>query len=157
VCTVTHIDRIQTQHIMKIQSILLVATAATSLLCADLRAAPPSKATTAESTKKTAAKSKQDTYPLYGKVVAITSRTLTVKRSDNPEAPEVKFGINSSTEYVNGESPATLEAVKVGSWVGGTVKKNSSDGNDVLLKVNVGVKQAAAKKAKKTATKKKSS
>ncbi len=121
-------------------------------------AAEPKKKAQAEAPKSAAKKdepkAKQGTYPLYGKVVAITSRTLTVVRSDAAEAEQSKYAINAGTEYVDGDKPATIDAVKVGSWVGGSVKKAEGDGNDVVLKINVGVKQKSAKKASKAPAKK---
>jgi hypothetical protein len=141
---------------MKIKRILLLAAlcAVTSSITA-FAAEPKKKAEAPKSAaKKEEPKAKQDTYPLYGKVVTITSRTLTVVRSDAAEAEQSKYTINASTEYVNGDKPATIEAVKVGSWVGGSLKKAEGDGNDVVLKINVGVKQKAAKKASTTPKKK---
>jgi hypothetical protein len=143
---------------MKLKHMLFLAAlcAVTSSITA--HSAEPKKAAAAETPKSTAKKgepkAKQDTYPLYGKVVTITSRTLTIVRSDSPEAEQSKYTINASTEYVDGDKPATIEGVKVGAWVGGSVKKAEGDGNDVVLKLNVGVKQKSAKKASK-ATKKK--
>jgi hypothetical protein len=143
---------------MKIKLVLLLAAlcAVTSSITAF--AAEPKKKAEAEAPKSAAKKdepkAKQDTYPLYGKVVAITSRTLTIVRSDAAEAEQSKYTINASTEYVDGDKPATIEAVKVGSWVGGSLKKAEGDGNDVVLKINVGVKQRSAKKASKAPKKK---
>lgn len=106
--------------------------------------------------KKTESKADQDTTPFYGKVTAITSRTLTIVRSESAEAAETKFSLNASTEYVNGDKPSSFEAVKVGAWVGGAVKKAEGDGNATVLKLNVGVKQKSAEKGKsKTPAKKK--
>lgn len=98
--------------------------------------------------KKEAAKkaTNGDTLPFYGKVVSITSRTLTLVRSDAADAPEVKFAVNASTEYVNGDKPSSIDAVKPGAWVGGAAKK-AAEGNDVIVKLNVGVKQKAKGKA----------
>lgn len=98
--------------------------------------------------KKEAAKkaTNGDTLPFYGKVVSITSRTLTIVRSDAADAPEVKFAVNASTEYVNGDKPSSIDAVKPGAWVGGAAKK-AAEGNDVIVKLNVGVKQKAKGKA----------
>lgn len=87
-----------------------------------------------------------DTIPFYGKVVSITTRTLTLVRSDAEGAPEVKFAVNASTEYVNGDKPSSIDAVKPGTWVGGAAKK-ANEGNDVIMKLNVGVKQKIKGKA----------
>ena len=68
--------------------LLAVLCAVTSSITA--YAAEPKKAAAAEAPKAAAKKgepkAKQDTYPLYGKVVTITSRTLTIVRSDAAEA-----------------------------------------------------------------------
>jgi hypothetical protein len=142
---------------MKIQHLILAAfIVVTSSTTAP--AAEPKKAAAAETPKSAAkkgeSKAKQDTYPLYGKVVAITSRTLTITRSEAAEAEQSKYNVNASTEYVDGDKPGTIEAVKVGLWVGGSVKKAEGDGNDTVLKLNVGVKQKSAKKAGKAPKKK---
>lgn len=105
---------------------------------------------------KAKAEPKRDTYPLYGKVVAITTRTLTIVRSESAEAKESKYTVSSATEVVNGDKPATLKDVQVGRWIGGTLKKADGDGNDMAVKINIGVEQkkAAPKSAKKTTPKK---
>ncbi|GEP44117.1 hypothetical protein [Brevifollis gellanilyticus] len=140
-------------------TLVLLAVFATFAALDSTHAADAKKAASAEAPKaapkKGEAKAKQDTYPLYGKVVAITSRTLTIVRSDAADAPEVKFTVNASTEYVDEEKPVTIEAVKVGSWVGGSIKKAEGDGNDTVLKLNVGAKQRVAKKGTAKAPKKK--
>lgn len=134
--------------------LLLVVAAFAAFLTPPLHSADAPKKAPA---KKTESKAEQDTYPFYGKVTAITSRTLTIVRSESAEAAETKFNLNASTEYVNGDKAASFESVKVGSWVGGSVKKATGDGNDTVLKLNVGVKQKAAEKGKsKTPAKKKS-
>ncbi|MES2594713.1 MAG: hypothetical protein V4662_05235 [Verrucomicrobiota bacterium] len=144
---------------MKLKLVLLAVFAAFATVDST-HAADAKKATAAEAPKaapkKAGAKGKQDTYPFYGKVVAITSRTLTIVRGEGAEAPEVKFTVNASTQYVDEEKPVTIEAVKVGTWVGGSLKKAEGDGNDTVLKLNVGVKQkAVGKKAPAKSTKKK--
>lgn len=142
---------------MKIQHLILAAfVVVTSVITTS--AAEPKKAPAAESpksaVKKGEPKAKSGTYPLYGKVVAITSRTLTIVRSDSPEAEESKYNLNSAVEYVNGDKPATFEDVKVGAWVGGTLKKAEGEGNDSVIKLNIGVKQKMTKKASKAPKKK---
>lgn len=123
---------------------LITAFSASTGLSAE-KGKPKASETTA------APKAKRDTYPLYAKVTAITSRTLTVVRSDKEDAKESKYTINSATQIVNGEKPATVEDVKVGRWVSGSLKKAEGDGNDVVIKLNVGAKQkeAGAKSTKK--------
>lgn len=111
---------------------------------------------------KSEAKPKRDTYPLYGKVVAITSRTLTIVRSNADDAKQSKYTINSATEIVNGDKAATVDDVKVGKWIGGSLKKAEGDGNDIVLKINIAAKQkeegeakgkGESKSSKKAATK----
>ena len=97
--------------------------------------------TGAESTQPAQPKAKRNTYPLYAKVVAITPQTLSVARSGKADAKVVDFVINENTKYVDGDKAITREAVKIGTWIGGSVKKAEVAGPDTLMKVNVGVKQ----------------
>ena len=125
--------------------VAFVVLAVSAVNAADTPKKAPAKDAPAkkETPKKAAA---GDTIPFYGKVVAITTRTLTLVRSDAEGAPEVKFAVNASTEYVNGDKPSSIDAVKPGAWVGGAAKK-AAEGNDVIVKLNVGVKQKAKGKA----------
>lgn len=136
--------------LMKAKLLLVVAALAVFTAPELISADAPKKAPA----KKTEAKADQDTYPLYGKVTAITSRTLTIVRGESAEAAEAKFNLNASTEYVNGDKPSSFEAVKVGSWVGGSVKKATGEGNDTVLKLNIGVKQKGPGKSETPAKKK---
>jgi hypothetical protein len=114
-----------------------------------LRAAEEKKPAKAE--KATAADAeKKNTYPLYGEVVAITSRTLTIKGGEEKE--DRKYTISAATEILKSEKPATVEDVKVGQWVGGLLEKAEA-GNDKVLKLNLSVKQKD-KSATKPAAKK---
>jgi hypothetical protein len=134
---------------MKIALRFLVVAFAVLAVSAVNAADTPKKAPAkdAPAKKETAKKAANgDTLPFYGKVVAITTRTLTLVRSDAEGAPEVKFAVNASTEYVNGDKPSSIDAVKPGAWVGGAAKK-AAEGNDVIVKLNVGVKQKAKGKA----------
>jgi len=134
---------------MKIALRFLVVAFAVLAVSAVNAADTPKKAPAKDApAKKEAAKkaTNGDTLPFYGKVVSITSRTLTIVRSDAADAPEVKFAVNASTEYVNGDKPSSIDAVKPGAWVGGAAKK-AAEGNDVIVKLNVGVKQKAKGKA----------
>jgi hypothetical protein len=81
-----------------------------------------------------------------GKKEAAKKAANAETRSDAADAPEVKFAVNASTEYVNGDKPSSIDSVKPGAWVGGAAKK-AAEGNDVILKLNVGVKQKAKAKA----------
>lgn len=144
---------------MKIKLIQALAAIIALSVLAPAQAADKPKAKSEEKpAAKAEAKPKEATYPLYGKVVAITSRTLTIVRGESEEAKESKYSIGASTEVVNGEKPATLEDVKIGSWVGGSVKKSEGGGNDFVSKINLGVKQkGAAGKGAKAAAKKETS
>jgi hypothetical protein len=124
-------------HLINRLTALLVFTCSLPLLAADQ---PKAKGDEKPATQ-TTPKAKDSTYPLYGKVVTITSRTLTVVRSESEEAKESKFSIGASTEVVNGDKPATLDDVKIGQWVGGSVKKATDDGHDFVSKINLAVKQ----------------
>jgi hypothetical protein len=99
----------------------------------------------AESSQTAQPKAKRNTYPLYARVVAITPQTLSVARSDKPDAKVVDFTINAGTQYVNGDQAVTIHSVRVGAWIGGSVKKAEGGGPDTLMKVNIGVKQKVAK------------
>jgi len=134
---------------MKIALRFLVVAFAVLVVSAVNAADTPKKAPAKDApAKKEAAKkaANGDTIPFYGKVISITARTLTLVRSDAEGAPEVKFAVNASTEYVNGDKPSSIDAVKPGAWVGGAAKK-AAEGNDVIVKLNVGVKQKAKGKA----------
>jgi len=128
---------------MKSKLITYVVALITVISSGTTYSAEKGKGTTSSETK-AAPKAKRDTYPLYAKVTAITSRTLTVVRSDKEDAKESKYTINSATQIVNGDKPATVEDVKVGRWVSGSLKKAEADGNDVVIKLNVGAKQKEA-------------
>jgi hypothetical protein len=95
------------------------------------------KATT--STAKGKGKAKGNTYPLYGEVVAVTSKTLTIKGGEGKE--DRKFSITAATKIHNDGKPATIEDVKVGKKVGGSVEKET----DKLLSLNVGAAQTPSK------------
>lgn len=129
-------------------ALCLIALASVSSVSAapnDEAAKEPSKSA---ATKKTKAKS--DTYPLWGEVVAVTSRTLTIKGGEGKE--DRKFTISAETKIHNDGKPATLEDIKVGRKVGGSVQK-TTEGNPKMLTINVGAAQEASK-AKKSAAKK---
>lgn len=130
---------------MKLKLITCILTASAIFALSSSQAATPKKGESkAEDTKsaageKTDAK-KRDTYPLYGKVVSITSKTLTIKGGEGKE--DRKYSINADTVFVNGEKPAKASDVKEGAWIGGLLKKVEGDANnDLVVKVNIGVKQ----------------
>jgi len=106
--------------------------------------AAPEKA--AAKPEKEAAAGKKDHYPLYGEVVSVNSRTLTIKGGEGKE--DRKFAITAATEITKNDKPAKAEDVKVGQWVGGYVDKSDA-GNDKLLKLNLSVKQKSDKPATK--------
>lgn len=116
--------------------LLVLALAAT----ASSPAAEAEKGKAATTSKaKTAPKAKSNTYPLYGEVVAVTSKTLTIKGGEGKE--DRKFTITAATKIHNAGKPATVEDVKVGKKVGGSVERET----DKLLSLNVGAAQKAAK------------
>ena len=92
------------------------------------------------------AKAKKNTYPLYGQVVTATSRTLTIKGGEGKE--DRKYTLNAETVITKADKPATSEDIKEGQWVGGLLEK-ATDGNDKVVKLNLSVKQKAAKPAAK--------
>jgi len=135
-------------HLFNVALLLNVGTA---------YAAPKEEAKSSE-TKAEPKKGKatKDTYPLYGEVVAVTTRTLTIKGGEGKE--DRKFTINAETRIHNDGKDATADAIKVGKKVGGLVKKTAGDGNDVMVSINVGVEQEkkpAAKKSEESKSKKK--
>jgi hypothetical protein len=139
---------------MKFGSFTRLAGALALIAFASVNAAPPKEAESKPATKtegkaeaktdskgegKGKAKAKRDTYPLYGEVVAISSRMLTIKGGEGKE--DRKYTITSDTKFVNGAKPATIDDVKPGKMVGGSVKKTDGDVKDHVLSINVGVKQ----------------
>lgn len=124
-----------------------------TLASAGLIYAAPPEGTTKEQPSSAAAKktkAKSDSYPLWGEVVAVTSRTLTIKGGQGKE--DRKFTISAETKIHNDGKPATLEDIKVGRKVGGSVQK-VTEGNPKMLSINVGAAQEASK-PKKSAAKK---
>jgi hypothetical protein len=107
------------------------------------QAAPPKE----ETSKAGAAKGKAKTgrMPFYGEVVAVTSRTLTLKGGEGKE--DRKFTISAATKIHNDEKPATSDDIKVGKKVGGSAEKNA-DGSLKALTINVGAAQGNKPKAK---------
>lgn len=97
--------------------------------------------------KKSASKSgeagKSKPLPLRGTVVAITTRTLTLKGGEGKE--DRKFTINKDTAIVKGEAAATTENVKVGQAITGSYVKNA-DGSSTLIKLQTAPKPSTAKK-----------
>jgi len=94
--------------------------------------------------EKPAEKAKKDTYPLYGEVVAVTPKLLTIKGGKGKE--DRKFDITADTKIVDGDKEATAADIKVGKKVGGMAKKAATRGSPTALKINVGVKQETTKK-----------
>lgn len=143
---------------MKTKFIIASLGAAVALAFTPAQAAKPKAPETPAAPTKPAApaaeKAKKDTYPLYGEVVAVTPKLLTIKGGKGKE--DRKFDITSDTKIVAGDKAATIADVKVGRKVGGSVKKAAGSGNDTLLKLNVDVAQEITrKKAEDGDTKKK--
>lgn len=140
---------------MKTKFIIASIGAAFALMLTPAQAAKPKAADTtpapAAPAKPAAEKPKKDTYPLYGEVVAVTPKLLTIK--GGKDKPDRKFDITADTKIVDGDKAATIADVKVGKKVGGNVKK-SDTGNPTLLKLNVGVSQEAKPKKAEDAKKK---
>src|SRR5689334_19410694 len=81
--------------------------------------------------------------PLKGMVLAITTRTLTVKGGEGKE--DRKFTINKETQIVKGEAAATVADVKVGQTVTGSYIK-SAEGASTLTKLQIAPKVSEPKK-----------
>lgn len=127
---------------MKLQLFLLAAWVVMSPC--DPARAQEAGAASAESPQTAQPKAQRATYPLYARVVGITPQTLSVARSGKADAKVVDFTLHAGTQFVNGDQAVTIHAVKVGAWIGGSVKKAADGGPDMLMKVNVGVKQREA-------------
>jgi hypothetical protein len=113
------------------------------------KAAAPAEEKTAPAEKVDA---KRNTYPLYGVVVAVSPRVLTIKGGEGKE--DRKYAITASTTFNNAGKAATIDDVVVGKKIGGLLEK-SETGNDKVVKLNVGVAQEAApRKSKADADKK---
>lgn len=119
---------------------VIILSAAISLPAADAgKAKAPAK-----TEKKAAPKAGggAQRLPLQGTVVAVTTRTLTLKGGEGKE--DRKFTINKDTEIVKGDNAATTEDVKVGQRVTGSYYKNAEDAN-ILTKLQVAPKPVAKK------------
>jgi hypothetical protein len=84
------------------------------------------------------AKAPRETYPLYGRVVSINSKTLVIKGGKGK--PDRTFALSQNIAIKKDEKPATLADVVAGQWVGGSVRKTAS-GPPLLEKLNLSVKQ----------------
>jgi hypothetical protein len=131
-----------------VRLLCLTALAVTGLSNAAAQEQKATDPANAPATKKEKAKS--NTYPLWGEVVAITSQTLTIKGGQGKG--DRMFTISAETKIHNDGKPATLEDIKVGRKVGGSVQK-SADGSSKMLTINVGAAQEAAKSKKSNAKK----
>lgn len=105
----------------------------------------PAKTADAEKDKPAADKPKAKKIPFYGKVVAVTQRTLTIKSSD--KSAERKIAINAQTKIVKEKEPVTSQEIVVGRWVGGSLEKNA-DGGETAALINLSAKQKEEKPAK---------
>lgn len=100
-------------------------------------------ASKAKSASKEGEAGKSKPLPLRGTVVAITTRTLTLKGGKGKE--DRKFTINKDTAIVKGEATATTDGVKVGQAITGSYVKNA-DGTSTLLKLQTAPKPSEPKK-----------
>lgn len=136
---------------MKIVSTLCTLVFALALSLPSVHSAerPKSAEKTAESAKKeeTKGEAKKDHYPLYGQIVSITSRTLTIKGGEGK--PDRKFDITKNTVIKKDDKAATTKDAMEGQWVGGYVKKTGGQGNDEILSLNLSPKQKEVKSEEK--------
>ncbi len=126
---------------------LLVAAMAALCSPAIMNAAPLPAAPMTNGTEKPKATTpntpaKPVAYPLVGTVVAISASELTIKGGEGKK--DRVYTMTPQTVIVNGDKAATLADVKVGQKVGGRLEK-AATGHDKVLKLNIGVKQEAAK------------
>ena len=113
-------------------------------------AAKKEAAPAAKPTEKKEETKKMDHLPLYGEVVAITDKLLTVK--GGKDKPDREFVIDAETKITKDEKEATVKDATVGQWIGGSYKKGEKE--NTLLSLNLSAKQKEVKKAeeKKPAT-----
>ncbi len=141
--------RMNFKTIIRLLSLAFVALSITPVQAAPKKPKPTPKTTpaeTVEAPKKAEPKpeevvKKRPTYPLYGDVVAIDAKTLTLKGGEGQ--PNRVFAMTEETKIVNGEKDAQWTDTKIGQKIGGLVEKAEA-GNDKLLKINLGVKQDKA-------------
>lgn len=133
------------KHIIRFAIITVLSSALTF-------AAEPKKGETAgkapAKTDKPAAKKGDEAakpmhLPLKGMVLAITTRTLTVKGGEGKE--DRKFTINKDTQIVKGEAAATVTEVKVGQTITGSYVKHP-EGASTLTKLQIAPKLSEPKK-----------
>ena len=136
---------------MKITSTLCTVVFALALSLPSVHSAERRKSAEkpAESSKKEEPKgeAKKDHYPLYGQIVSITSRTLTIKGGEGK--PDRKFDITKDTVIKKDDKAATAKDATEGQWVGGYVKKTGGQGNDEILSLNLSPKQKEVKSEEK--------
>ncbi len=142
---------------MKNKFITTIASLIAVLAVGTVQAAPKkgeekaadAKAPASAPAKEDAAAPKRDTYPLYGMVVSLTAKTLTIKGGEGKE--NRTYAITKDTVFKNGDKTATAADVKVGAWVGGLLKKTAGQADDAVVSLNVDVKQKEAGEAKEPA------
>lgn len=126
---------------MKLKHILFLVALTAATPGIHLGAAESKAPAAAEDSKPAAKKTPKSTYPLYGKIVEASSKTLTIVRSDAPDAEKRQYALTAETEIVHGDAAITSEELKPGLWVGGLLKKSEGEGKDIVVRVNTGVKQ----------------
>jgi hypothetical protein len=132
---------------MKLKHILFLVALTAATPSIHLGAAESKAPATAEGSKPAAKKAPKNTYPLYGKIVEASAKTLTIVRSDAPDAEKRQYALTPETEIVHGDTALTSDELKPGLWVGGLLKKSEGEGKDIVLRVNTGVKQRGGVKA----------
>ena len=126
---------------MKLKYILFLVALTVATPGIHLGAAESKAPAAAEGSKPAAKKAPKNTYPLYGKIVEANAKTLTIVRSDAPDAEKRQYALTSETEIVHGDKAIASDELKPGLWVGGLLKKSEGEGKDIVLRVNTGVKQ----------------
>lgn len=86
---------------------------------------------------------KPEHLPLYGEVVSITDKLLTIK--GGVLKPNREYVITAETKITKDDKPAAVKDVTVGHWVGGSYAKQEKE--NVLHSLNLSVKQKEEKKA----------
>lgn len=126
---------------MKLKHILFLVALTVATPGIHLDAAESKASAAEEGSKPAAKKAPKNTYPLYGKIAEVTAKTLTIVRSDAPDAEKRQYALTADTEIVHGDTAITSDELKPGLWVGGLLKKSEGEGKDIVIRVNTGVKQ----------------
>lgn len=126
---------------LNILSIIAAFTLTAPVIAKD--AAKKEAAPAAKPAEKKEEAKKMEHLPLYGEVISITDKLLTIK--GGKDKPNREFVIDAETKIIKDEKAATVKDATVGHWVGGSYKKGEKE--NTLLSLNLSAKQKEEKKA----------